>query len=99
MANRKQVEQGLEDIGACWAVRSDKFCGANDPYDNQLEGKKTYHVHPDAGYPHQGDIKLFDSLDEIWSWVRACKQSAALHEQDGEFHEVVWTGDGYDVVR
>jgi hypothetical protein len=95
MASRAQIEQGLEDIGACWAVRSDKYISPNDDFD----AEPTYHVHPDASYPHQNHIKTFDSLRELWSWIQACKESAALHEQDGEFHEVVYTSDGYGVVR
>lgn len=94
MASRKQVEQGLEDIGACWAVRSDKYVSPNDDFDS----KPAYHVHPDASEPRQNSIKRFESLDALHSWIQACKQSAALHEKDGEYHEVVWTGDGYDVV-
>lgn len=98
MAKRQQIEQGLKDIGACWAVRSDKFCDANDPYGDQIDGRKTYHIHPDRSEPRQNSVKRFDSLDEIWFWIQACKRSDALHQQDGEYHEITWTEDGYDVV-
>lgn len=94
MATRKQIEQGLEDIGACWAVRSDKYISPDDDYD----ARPMYHVHPDASYPHVRSIKRFESLNELWSWIKACKQSAELHERDGGYHEVVWTEDGYDVT-
>lgn len=95
MATRKQIEQGLEDIGACWAVRSDKFCDANDPYEDQIEGRKTYHVHPDRTEPRQNAIKRFDNLDELWSWIDARKRAAA---SDDPFATVVWTEQGYDIA-
>ena len=92
MTTRKQVEQGLEDIGACWAVRSDKYVGADDGYD----ARPTYHVHPDAGYPHVNAIKRFESLDELANWIGACKRAAASPD---EFATVVYCGDGeWDVA-
>ena len=92
MANRKQVEQGLEDIGACWAVRSDKYISADDGYD----ATPTYHVHPDASYPHVRSIKRFDSLNELASWIDACKRAAASSDK---YATVVYCGDGmWDVA-
>lgn len=88
MANRKQVEQGLEDIGACWAVRSDKYVSADN---SSYDAKPCYHVHPDASYPHQNNIKRFESLNEIASWIDASKRAAA---SDDEFATVVYLGDG-----
>ena len=93
MATKQQIEQGLKDIGACWAIRSDKFIDPSDGYD----AAPTYHVHPNAAYPHQDNIRAFKSLRELWSYIQACKQSDALHAADGQFHEVVYTGDGYEV--
>ncbi len=94
MTRKTQIEQGLSEIGACWAVRADKYISPDDGYD----AKPTYHVHPDRGYPHERAIKRFQSLDMLWSWIQACKRAAALHARDGNFYEVVFTGDGYDVV-
>lgn len=94
MATRKQVEKGLEDIGACWAVKSAKYVSPDDEYG----AKPAYHVHPDRSYPHIRDIKRFESLDELWSWINACKLAANLHAKDGKYYTVVWTGDGYDVA-
>ncbi len=92
MATRTQVEQGLEAIGACWAVRSDKYVSADDDYD----AKPAYHVHPDATYPHVNAIKRFESLNELASWIDACKRAAASSD---EFATVVYCGDGaWDVA-
>ena len=95
MARKTQIEQGLSEIGACWAVRADKYVSPDD----EFGAKPSYHVHPDASYPHVRSIKRFESLDMLWSWIQACKRSAALHAKDGQLCEVVFTGDGYDVVR
>jgi len=90
MTTRKQIERGLEEIGACWAIRSDKYI---DPSD-ELGSKPTYHVHPDREYPHVMYIMRFESLDMLWSWIAACKKAAM-----GSNHQVVcWTGDKFDVL-
>lgn len=65
----ERITRNLRRIGACWAVRSDKFCGADDSLEDRLSGHKSYHVHPDAGYPHVGYICQFDSLREIEEWI------------------------------
>jgi hypothetical protein len=92
MATRQQIERGLEEIGACWAVRSDKYISPQDSYD----AKPTYHVHPDAKYPHERAIKRFGSLDSLMNWIDACKRAAA---SDDEFATVVYCGNGeWDVA-
>ena len=95
MTTRAEINAGLKSIGACWAVSSSKYCGANDGFDAQVEGKKTYHVHPDAACPLQRDITRFDSLKELASWIAACKRAAA---SDDVYATVVWTESGYDVA-
>ena len=63
----QQITKKLSEIGAAWAVRSDKYVDPNDGYG----AKPTYHIHPDASYPHQDSIKKFDNLDEVAGYVTA----------------------------
>lgn len=81
-----RVTKSLLEVGACWAVRSDKYCDANDPYEDQLAGVKTYHVHPDQSYPHQDHIIRFRSLKEILAWTKAVK---ACNENESEAPEIM----------
>jgi len=76
-----RITRGLVAIGACWAIRSDKFCGANDPFDDQVAGRKTYHVHADAAEPRQDEIQRFGSLRQLERWIAAQKAVLALIEQ------------------
>ena len=64
-----RITQKLGEAGAAWAVQSWKYCGANDPYEDQTRGRKTYHINPDASYPNQNHIQRFGSLDEIERWL------------------------------
>lgn len=81
---RDRVSKGLEDIGACWAVRSDKYTSPDDGYDS----KPTWHIHPDASYPHNNSIIRFSSLKEILNWITACKEAARTGGM------IVYIGDG-----
>jgi len=65
--NRKQITQGLEDIGACWAVTSKK---------TQLPGedKKFYHIHEDASYPHVNAMLRFSTLQQIADYIHTAKR-------------------------
>lgn len=65
-----RITQRLRKLEMAWAVRSDRFCDANDPLDDQIEGRKTYHIHPNASYPHQLHIVRFDSMREIEEWLK-----------------------------
>ena len=73
MATKEQITRALQEIGACWAVRTDKFCSKDDPHEDQVAGRKTYHVHPDANWPHQDHILRFASLRAIMAWVSEVK--------------------------
>src|SRR5436305_10846480 len=77
--NKQQISQGLRDIGASFAIRSDKFVAVNDPQGS----KPSYHIHPDASYPHEQEIIHFDSLKDIEEWIRCAKvMSKAKTEQE-----------------
>ena len=65
MSKRKeQITEKLRRIGACWAIRNDKFCAPEDS-----DGRRTYHVHPICKDPQQRYIKRFDTLAEIENWI------------------------------
>lgn len=81
---RDRVNSGLEQIGACWAIRSDKFIDPSDGY----EAKPTYHIFPDATNPYNNSIIRFLSLKEILNWITACKEAARTGGM------VVYIGDG-----
>jgi len=64
-----RITRRLEGLSACWAISATKFCSPNDPHANQLRGRKTWHIHPDQGHPHQDDVLRFDTLDAIEDWL------------------------------
>ena len=64
-----RITERLSAIGAAWAVRSDKFCDANDSLEAQQAGRKTYHIHTEAEYPHWNYVERFESLTEIEDWL------------------------------
>ena len=68
--NRKQITQGLEDIGACWAVTNEK---------TQLPGehKRFYHIHGDASYPHVDAMWRFSTLQQIADYIYTAKRVLA----------------------
>ena len=72
----EMVTKGLTEIGAAWAVRSDRYICTNRQCCDYLAGdRRAYHVHPDASYPHQNSIKRFSNLDEVAGYIRACKKA------------------------
>jgi len=52
-----------------WATTDKKHCSPNDPLGDQMEGRKTYHVHPDVSRPHQNQIRRFGSLRELGQYL------------------------------
>ncbi len=66
---KTKITARLQNIGAAWAIRTDKFCDANDPLENCAAGRKTYHIHPDQSYPHWNSVQRFDTLAEIEDWL------------------------------
>ncbi|MBT9173477.1 MAG: hypothetical protein DDT21_01878 [Syntrophomonadaceae bacterium] len=66
-----RITEKLESMGMAWAVCSYKYCDANDPMEDQIAHRKTYHIHPNARYPYQNDIFRFDSLTEIAKWLNS----------------------------
>ena len=82
MSNMNGIQKGLGEIGACFAIRSDKFFCANHNCCQPLDGDKpAYHIHPNSSEPRQDDIKRFESLAELESWIKMCKASQAEPDQ------------------
>ena len=102
MKKKDRITKGLREVGAAWAVSNDRYCSPNDPLEDQVEGKCTYHVHPDASYPHQENIVRFRNLDEIAAYIAARKKANALIEAaEGRHMESVGDGDDlsyYDLM-
>ncbi len=68
---KSQIEKLLEQIGACWAVKAEKFISPNDGGE-PWERKPTWHIHPDASNPRQENILCFDTLSDIQEWIETC---------------------------
>ncbi len=71
--NKQKITEELAEVGAAWAVSSEKIVLPGDGFG----AGATYHVHPDASYPHQYSIKRFDNLREVAAYVDARKKAKA----------------------
>jgi hypothetical protein len=78
MASKAQITKGLEEIGAAWAVRDDKYVAAEDHRDGV--SRPMYHIHPDRGYPHVNSIMRFRTLAEIAEYIEVRKLAASLDD-------------------
>ena len=88
MANMNSIKNGLDNIGACFAIKTDKFICANHNCCKPLDGDKpAYHIHPNSNSPRQDDIKRFESLAELESWIKMCK-SAQAEPDETKAHEI-----------
>jgi len=86
--NKGKVSHGLQEIGAAWAIRSDKYVCTNHQCCNVLEGDRgrpAYHVHPDASEPRDIYIKRFKSLDEIADYINARKAAAEAKDESAAY--------------
>jgi|GEM_PF-5215089 len=81
-ARKERVTEGLQTIGACWAVTDKKTILPNDGFD----AKPSYHIHPDRTYPHEQAIYRFGSLQEIADYIITAKRiehdTATMNDQD-----------------
>lgn len=83
-----QMVAALESVGACFAVSSAKCILPNDGFDS----KPSYHIHPDASYPHEKDIVRVYSQKQLQDWVRTVK--AAKRTPEEKAYEL-WLAYGY----
>ena len=79
--NKRQITQGLQDIGGAWATSSERYVCTNHNCCQPLDGDRpAYHIHPNANYPHRDDIKRFGTLVEVAGYIKACKKAQAIME-------------------
>lgn len=77
MSKRKErITEGLQKIGHCWAMTSDKCILPSDGFD----ASPSYHVHPDSGYPHVDHILKFERLDDIEKYIKTMQEAESLDE-------------------
>lgn len=69
-AQKARITAALREIGAAWATSASKHVSPNDPLEDQIAGRATYHVHPDRSEPRTEHIQRFDSLRELEAWIR-----------------------------
>jgi hypothetical protein len=77
-----QMVQALASVGACFATSTAKFIAVNDPQGS----KPSYHIHPDANYPHEKQIVRVYSQKQLQDWVRTAK--AARRATDDQASEL-----------
>lgn len=65
--NKQKITRILSAEGMAWAVSANKVILPEDGFD----ARPTYHIHPDASYPHQNEMMRFASLREIADWLEA----------------------------
>lgn len=75
---KDKITAGLIEIGACWAATSEKCILPNDGYD----ARPSYHIHPDASYPHENDIEKYTSLSQLEGYVDACKRAQNVSDEN-----------------
>jgi len=94
MASKKNLTERMSKLGMAWAGRSDKYVSPDDPMGDQVRGRKTYHVHPDASWPEVTAILRFDTLRELGEYIEAREKADALNAQ-GDHGGAMRTMDWY----
>lgn len=79
-----RITKKLGQMGMAWAASIDKYCDPNDPFEDQISGNKTYHIHPDVSYPHTKHAKRFHSLQEIEEYLAAVEKAQRLEAEGRE---------------
>ncbi len=74
----EQMVQALKDVGAIFAVSTAKYVGANDG----MDAKPSYHIHPDASYPHEKHIERVYSQKQFQDWIRTMKAAARVSQEE-----------------
>ena len=82
---KNTIIKGLNEIGASFAIRSDKFVCTDsrccDPYNSPTI--PMYHIHPDASEPREDAILPFYNLAQIASYIAMRKSvAAAANDED-----------------
>lgn len=85
---KNQMELALEQVGACFAITSAKCILPSDGYDS----KPSYHIHPEASYPHEQDMVRVYSHKQFADWIRTAK---AAIKTDQEQAYLLWQAYEY----
>ena len=78
MTRKMRITQKLQGLGAAWSVRNDKYLSPDDP----LGSAATYHIHPNAEYPHVRNVVRLTSLRAIEEWIGARRRAAAATDDE-----------------
>lgn len=73
-----QMVAALQSVGACFAVTTAKTILPNDPFGS----RPSYHIHPDASYPHEKHIERVYSQAQFKDWVRTTKAAMRATSQE-----------------
>lgn len=60
-ATKASVSKKLQQTGGAWATSNTKYIDPNDGFG----AAPTWHIHPDRSYPHENQIRRFDTLAEL----------------------------------
>lgn len=77
----EQMVKALDSVGAIFAVSTAKYISPNDPF----ESKPSYHIHPDASYPHEKHIERVFSQKQFQDWIRTMKAAKRCTDQADAF--------------
>ncbi len=77
----EQMVKALDSVGACFAVTTAKYVAVRDGHG----AKPSYHVHPDASYPHEQDIERIYSQSQFQDWVKTTKAAKRAVSQEEAF--------------
>lgn len=80
-ARKERITNDLLELGACYAVSSEKTILPNDGYG----ARPSYHVHPDASYPHQNSIERFDTLADLEEYIEVRKRIQAAETEEEQW--------------
>ncbi len=77
MMTTEQMVKALDSVGACFAVTTAKYVAVRDGHD----AKPSYHIHPNASYPHENDIVRIYSQEQFIDWIRTMKAAVRVSQE------------------
>lgn len=94
---KQQISQKLVEAGACWAVTDRKCILPGDGYG----ATPSYHIHPDASYPHENQIRRFSDLETLEAYASAKLEAAKLWDKfkAGEISLEEYESQGWQVME
>ena len=74
---KERITKKLHKIGADWfRGNDDKFIDPNDPVEEQLQNRESYHIHPDTNNPILENLVRLHTLTEIEEYIKARQKVA-----------------------